>query len=83
MFIDPETELHVGDLIEFWTNRGHFVHTIGEFKTDRAGRVFFPVERAVGKGDRVFRVRNAEAAFVDDDKLASVAVFARAELRNG
>ena len=80
VFIDPETELHVGDLIEFWTNRGHFVHTIGEFKTDRAGRVFFPVERSVGKGDRVFRVRNAEAAFVDDDKLPSVAVCARAEL---
>lgn len=83
VFIDPETELHVGDLIEFWTNRGHFVHTIGEFKTDRAGRVFFPVERAVGKGDRVFRVRNVEAAFVDDDKLPSVAVRARAELRIG
>lgn len=83
VFIDPETELHVGDLIEFWTNRGHFVHTIGEFKTDRASRVFFPVERAVGKGDRVFRVRNAEAAFVDDDKLPSVAVCARAELRIG
>lgn len=83
VFIDPETELHVGDLIEFWTNRGHFVHIIGEFKTDRAGRVFFPVERAVGKGDRVFRVRNAEAAFVDDDKLPSVAVCARAELRIG
>lgn len=83
VFIDPETELHAGDLIEFWTNRGHFVHTIGEFKTDRAGRVFFPVERAVGKGDRVFRVRNAEAAFVDDDKLPSVAVHARAELRIG
>lgn len=80
VFIDPETELHAGDLIEFWTNRGHFVHTIGEFKTDRAGRVFFPVGRAVGKGDRVFRVRNAEAAFVDDDKLPSVAVSAHAEL---
>ena len=83
VFIDPETELHVGDLIEFWTNRGHFVHTIGEFKTDRAGRVFFPVERAVGKGDRVFRVRNAEAAFVDDDKLPSVTVSAHAELHIG
>lgn len=83
VFIDPETELHVGDLIEFWTNRGHFVHTIGEFKTDRAGRVFFPVERAVGKGDRVFRVRNAEAAFVDGDKLPSVAVCAHAELHIG
>ena len=83
VFIDPETELHAGDLIEFWTNRGHFVHAIGEFKTDRAGRVFFPVERAVGKGDRVFRVRNAEAAFVDDDKLPSVAVSAHAELHIG
>lgn len=83
VFIDPETELHTGDLIEFWTNRGHFVHTIGEFKTDRAGRVFFSVERAVGKGDRVFRVRNAEAAFVDDEKLPAVAVNACAELHIG
>ena len=83
LFIDLETELHTGDLIEFWTNRGHFVHTIGEFKTDRAGRVFFPVDRAVGKGDRVFRVRNAEAAFVDDEKLPAVAVNARAELHIG
>ncbi len=83
VFIDPETELHTGDLIEFWTNRGHFVHTIGEFKTDRAGRAFFPVERAVGKGDRVFRVRNAEAAFVDDEKLPSVGVKAHASLHIG
>ena len=83
VFIDPETELHTGDLIEFWTNRGHFVHTVGEFKTDRAGRAFFPVERAVGKGDRVFRVRNAEAAFVDNEKLPPVGVKAHAELHIG
>ena len=67
--LDTETELHVGDAIEFWTNRGHFVHTIDGFEntkeSSRSGKVTLSVERAVGKGDRVFRVRNAEAAFID------------------
>ena len=41
------------------------------------------VDRAVGKGDRVFRVRNAEAAFVDDERKPAVPVAAKAELHLG
>ena len=81
--IDAEADLHEGDLIEFWTNRGHFVHTVGPLRTDKQGRVVLAVERAVGKGDRVFRVRNAEAAFVDDGRLPAVPVSGRAVLRIG
>ncbi len=81
--LDAEADLHEGDLIEFWTNRGHFVHTVANLHTDKQGRVVLPVERAVGKGDRVFRVRNAEAAFVDDGRLPAVPVTGKAVLHIG
>ncbi len=81
--IDAEADLHEGDLIEFWTNRGHFVCTVGPLRTDKQGRVVLAVERAVGKGDRVFRVRNAEAAFADDARLPAVPVSGKAVLHIG
>ncbi len=81
--LDAEADLHEGDLIEFWTNRGHFVHTVANLRTDKQGRVVLPVERAVGKGDRVFRVRNAEAAFVDDGRLPAAPVTGKAVLHIG
>lgn len=83
VFVDPEQELHVGDAIEFWTNRGHFVHTIDSLSFDKSGKAVLKVDRAVGKGDRVFRVRNAEAAFVDDERKPAVPVVAKAELHLG
>ena len=81
--LDVETDLHEGDLVEFWTNRGHFVHTVANLRTDKQGRVVLAVERAVGKGDRVFRVRNAEAAFIDDVRLPAVPVTGKAVLHIG
>lgn len=81
--IDAETELHVGDAIEFWTNRGHFVHVVDALDGKSPGQVSVTLERAVGKGDRVFRVRNAEAAFVDDDRTPAVPLTGRIELRIG
>lgn len=83
VFVDPEQELHVGDAIEFWTNRGHFVQTIDELTFDKSGKVILQVDRAVGKGDRVFRVRNAQAAFVDSDRLPAVPVTGSIELHIG
>lgn len=83
VFVDPEQELHVGDAIEFWTNRGHFIHTIDSLSFDKSGKAVLKVDRAVGKGDRVFRVRNAEAAFVDDERKPAVPVGAKAELHLG
>lgn len=81
--IDAETPLHVGDAIEFWTNRGHFVHNVTELNQDGRGRAQMPVDRAVGKGDRVFRVRNAEAAFKDDEKKPAVQLNGVAALHIG
>ena len=85
--LEAEEELHVGDVIEFWTNRGHFVHTIESFgnteESSRSGKITLRVDRAVGKGDRVFRVRNAKAAFVDDSRMPTVPVKAEVKLHLG
>lgn len=81
--IDAGCAVHEGDVVEFWTNRGHFAHVVSSVKRDRAGRVLLSVDRAVGKGDRVFRVRNAEAAFVDDAREPAVPVSGRIELAIG
>ena len=81
--IAAEQPLHEGDAVEFWTNRGHFVSTIDSLRTNKAGDVLCKVDRAVGKGDRVFRVRNAEAAFVDDDKQPAVKINAQVDMRLG
>ena len=64
--IVPEKELHAGDVVEFWTNRGHFAATVIGADANDQGEVLIPVDRKTGKGDRVFRVRNAAAAFEDD-----------------
>lgn len=81
--IAVETPLNEGDIVEFWTNRGHFVSTIDSLRTNKAGDVLCKVDRAVSKGDRVFRVRNAQAAFIDDDKQPAVPVKAQVELHIG
>lgn len=83
VYIDPEQELHEGDVLEFWTNRGHFAQPVNELSYDASGKVVLSVERAVGKGDRVFRVRNAEAAFVDDDRQPAVVVDGAIALQIG
>lgn len=71
--VDPEETLHEGDVLEFWTNRGHFAHTVSGIEAVRGG-VRFALDRRVGKGDRVFRVRSAEAQFVDVPFEPKVAV---------
>lgn len=81
--VAAERELHVGDVLEFWTNRGHFAHTLERVERDRSGAFQMVLDRAVGKGDRVFRVRNAEAKFEDDMFEPRVPVRGRASLRLG
>lgn len=81
--LSVERELARGDVLEFWTNKGHFAYTLGEVTRDRDGNVRVSPDRPVGKGDRVFRVRSAAAAFVDDPQLPRVSVRGRAILRIG
>ncbi len=64
-----EREVCVGDVLEFWTRKGHAAVTVGDFSIDRKGRtsvLLDPKAKGVREGDRVFRVRSAQAAFEDD-----------------
>lgn len=78
-----EKQLQVGDVLEFWTNKGHFAYTLDELKTDQQGNLVTHPDRAVGKGDRVFRVRSAAAAFNDDVHEPRVHVSGSIQLRLG
>ena len=78
-----DVELNEGDGLEFWTNRGNFVYDLGSFSFDSKGRVVIELNRPVGKGDRIFRVRNAKATFVDSDKEPRVLIQGKACLHIG
>lgn len=73
-----------GDVLEFWTARGHFAYTVVD--SDVAGqhrlRISAPLKK-VGKGDRVFRVREAAAAYVDDELEPRVPVTGYVRMRIG
>ena len=79
----PEMELHSGDVLEFWTNRGHFAATVDSAEADARGEVSIAVDRKVGKGDRVFRVRNAAAQFEDDPLAPRVPATCHVTLKTG
>ena len=81
--IAAERALARGDVLEFWTNKGHFAYTLDEVAFDRDGNVRVSPNRPVGKGDRVFRVRSAQAAYEDDLQLPRVPVRGLAKLRLG
>lgn len=81
--IAAERSLVSGDVLEFWTNKGHFAYTLDAVSTDAQGNVRVSPDKPVGKGDRVFRVRSAEAAFEDDVLEPRIAVTGRAVLRIG
>ncbi len=82
-FITPEIDLHADDVLEFWTNRGHFAATVGTAAPAKDGTVRIPIDQRVGKGDRVFRVRNAELAFQDDPFTPRIPVNGKVTLRIG
>lgn len=81
--VAAERELVRGDVLEFWTNKGHFAYTLDSVELDREGNVRVLPERPVGKGDRVFRVRSAAAAFEDDAFEPRVPIVGRAVLKIG
>ena len=75
-----EVALHEGDVVEFWTNKGHFTAVVPQDATAESGHARIPIEKRVGKGDRVFRVRNAQTAFQDDPLQPKIGVSAHADL---
>ncbi len=55
--------LNVGDILEFWTGKGHFSHTVTACDKNKQGEYVLVLQDYASKGDRVFRVRNASQAF--------------------
>ena len=63
--IVSEREIHLGDVLEFWTGKGHAAQTVADLSLDKKGRSRIAIDskvRGVRAGDRVFRVRSAEAS---------------------
>lgn len=77
VLLEADCKLAAGDVVEFWTNRGHFAHVVDQISRDERGIYHLKVNRNVGKGDRVFRVRSASATFVDNALLPRVPVSGR------
>ncbi|NBI32507.1 DUF3656 domain-containing protein [Enterorhabdus sp. P55] len=85
-FLKSDHVLAEGDVLEFWTRKGNGTLTLGPVRTDKRGRYHLPLEgkaRTVKAGDRVFRVRSAEATFADDAREPRVPIVGVATLRIG
>ncbi|MCH4221496.1 MAG: U32 family peptidase [Eggerthellaceae bacterium] len=78
-----ERPLNDGDVIEFWTRRGHSSHTVHGMTKGRKNEIRMAIACRVGKGDRVFRVRNSSEAFVDDDYAPLVPIHAQVSIKLG
>ena len=76
-------ELHKGDILEFWTSKGHFTHIVDGLEQQGPGLYRMDLSKRAGKGDRVFRVRNSEAVFTDDPLAPKVPVTGEASLIEG
>ncbi len=82
--IETQHELEVGDVIEFWTKKGHVALTVSEDVQRRGRAVQVTLDgrtKSVRTGDRTFRVRSAAAAYHDDELEPRVPVVCRATLR--
>jgi U32 family peptidase len=77
--LDLDVEVGAGDVLEFWTSQGRFTQEMSSITPDpaHAGRVRVVIGQPVSKGDRVFRVRNAELL-----RAAAARFGARAEAGN-
>ena len=85
-YLVAERELIPGDVVEFWTKKGHSALTLSSLGMDGKGRTRIPLDaktRTVRAGDRVFRVRSAAAAFEDNALEPKVAVDGRVTMRIG
>ena len=68
-FVQVEKSLSVGDVLEVWNKRGRSLFTLADVTPLKDGSVRLPFQKGdktvqyIKEGDRVFRVRNAAAAF--------------------
>lgn len=81
--IAAEDAIVAGDVLEFWTNKGHFAYSVERIDAVDGATVRVPLAKKVGKGDRVFRVRSAVAAYVDDALEPRIPVSGTVAMRIG
>ena len=81
--VNSEHALQNGDLLGIWTNKGHFLQTLTDLQDLGKGRYRFTAEKRTSKGDRVFRMRDASAAFVDDPLEPRIPVVGTVQMHVG
>lgn len=81
--IAAEDAIVAGDVLEFWTNKGHFAYPVERIDAVEGSTVRVPLAKKVGKGDRVFRVRSAVAVYVDDALEPRIPVSGSVVMRRG
>lgn len=72
--------VHENDIVEFWTNNGHFAATVPTSGTP-GSLVRVPIDRRTSKGDRVFRVRNAATTYSDNPFAPRIPLTGQVTLR--
>jgi len=84
--IDHREPLCAGDVVEVWTKSGRATFVLGVddvvddmLPLNRANRD----QRAIRTGDRVFRVRNAQAAFEDDGNSPAIPIAGKIDIHLG
>lgn len=85
-FVVAEKDLADGDVVEFWTKKGHSALTLVGVRVDKKGRTRIMLDgktRGVRAGDRLFRVRSAAAEFEDSALDPKVLIEGKATLRIG
>lgn len=81
--ISSELDLAIGDVLEFWTGKGHFAYTVDELKSPAKGQYLLYPSKPVSKGDRVFRVRSAAQVFTERPFEPRIPLEGRAVFRLG
>lgn len=87
VLVESGIPLAQGDVLEFWTGKGHVAQAVESFTRDASGRVRVPLDaraaRSVRAQDRVFRVRSADMAYVDDRLAPRIPVAGTVTARLG
>ncbi len=86
VLLGASREIHAGDVLEFWTKRGHAACTVVSVQEAGRGELRLALDRparGARAGDRVFRVRQAPSAIVDSPFEPRVAVTGLVRLRIG
>lgn len=81
--VSVDRPLKRGDILEFWTGKGHFAYTVDSDHGALDRDVVLRPDKPVGKGDRVFRVRSAERAFEANPFEPRVPVDGEVDVRLG